>query len=224
MKINPVIGIGSLFMGVFVAVAPGWVALTLQDPKRAVLHDVLYKDRGFQLESVFTEAYVVHRVRTQMFEIPSSPGTTHVIALPEWSPLLRELRVMSVAMPGRIHREVASGWPFRSMVGYELSDGKFVGLWPIVYRTGLMKLSPNSSPYTETAWAIRGLPVQPIWLGMVLNTLFFTAGCYGLGWSAQETYRWFIGALRVRKGLCRTCAYPIAGERCPECATVTSRQ
>lgn len=104
--------------------------------------------------------------------------------------------------------EVASGWPFRSaMSEHHIVDGSStITRWGIpVFRAW--------QPWSEPP---RSIPLRPIWLGLLGNTLFWS-------WVVAPAYWGAIGwrtARRRRRALCVNCKYPVQSlTRCPECGT-----
>ncbi len=74
-------------------------------------------------------------------------------------------------------------------------------------RTGLKYNSNDRS---------RKIPIAPIWGGLILNILFWSAAWFfpGAIWRSVRTYR------RKRRGLCLACGYAAEDlERCPECGS-----
>ncbi len=68
---------------------------------------------------------------------------------------------------------------------------------------------------TYRRWAIDGdVPIQPIWPGFAVNTVFYAAALWLLIPGPFVLRR----VIRVRRGLCPKCAYP-AGDSaaCSEC-------
>ncbi len=62
----------------------------------------------------------------------------------------------------------------------------------------------------------RRLPLNPIPLGFIVNTLIYAGLIGGLGYGRR--------ALRRRRGLCSNCAYDLAGlATCPECGSAAAR-
>ena len=60
----------------------------------------------------------------------------------------------------------------------------------------------------------RALPYRPLWLGLIANTVFYGFTLYLLARMARKLR----DLLRLRRGLCPKCAYPM-GESgvCTEC-------
>ena len=79
-------------------------------------------------------------------------------------------------------------------------------------RFGFVSAEPLKKHGFARTWEV--LPAQPIPLGFTINTLFYGSILFAcmFSFSAARRYR------RSRRGLCRDCAYDIAGlTRCPEC-------
>lgn len=82
---------------------------------------------------------------------------------------------------------------------------------------------PYGNPPTTIdrgAWIVRRsgadylIPIGPIWLGLICNSLFY-AGITLFGFSAAGWYR---GTRRARRGLCPACGYPRGTSPvCTEC-------
>jgi hypothetical protein len=62
----------------------------------------------------------------------------------------------------------------------------------------------------------RRLPIRPMWIGLVGNTLFYGVAVGLMSMCASRFKR-----RRPRQGLCMRCRYPVRGlAKCPECGTV----
>ncbi len=65
------------------------------------------------------------------------------------------------------------------------------------------------------------LPYRPLWLGLLANTLFFTM----LLWLLAVGPFFLRRRLRIRRGLCPKCAYPMGESAlCTECGTELTRR
>ncbi len=121
--------------------------------------------------------------------------------------------------------ECRAGWPFRALVrysGYEPSPGTVGPGWNAASDARLSPLLVGLSipPQWLPSWLPieRPLPLAPLWLGFVANTLFYGCLCWPLLISPVSLRR----HRRARRGLCIKCAYPVAGlNLCPECGTAT---
>ncbi len=115
---------------------------------------------------------------------------------------------------------VAAGWPFEGAVGASCSDydsrwheprtfaaqdrAARVGQW-----SHAVVLQKQNGPFTA-----RVLPFGFIWPGFTFNTLFYSIMLWLLI-AGPLVLRWFI---RLRRGFCPKCAYPIGESSvCSEC-------
>jgi len=154
----------------------------------------------------------------------------------EASPFAREeLRppIFSEMMLSQRHR---FGWPFRAMerVEFRLFYGMFSPPWefleidqlpagvslapdgevgPISAFSGWHAFDRENAPYP---YPVR-FPVQPLWLGMAANSIFYGAIIAALV-ATPGLIRRAIRARRVRAGLCPSCRYPRGvAAVCSEC-------
>ncbi len=104
---------------------------------------------------------------------------------------------------------VASGWPARSLSG-EFWDSH-----------GLGKLPPWSERRAAYVYVNRSfvIPFRPFWPGVAVNTLLYAVLLWLLAWGLLAPRRF----IRVKRGLCPSCAYP-RGESdvCSECGRALS--
>ena len=95
-------------------------------------------------------------------------------------------------------------WPVRRGPAIDLGEGK---RWPIV-PVGCM---PSRA----------ALPVTPLWLGFLGNTVLFSVGAWLLGEGAMYAVRRVLWIMRHRRNCCTGCGYSRANlptaARCPEC-------
>lgn len=107
-----------------------------------------------------------------------------------------------------------SGWPARTLWGWTYFDP--VILAPSARTSaGLLYLSPEPDPWFDTGTSYP-LPYLPLWSGLILNTIFYAAICWGL----LALPRLIRRTIRVRRGHCPRCAYDMHGlpnTPCPEC-------
>ena len=114
--------------------------------------------------------------------------------------------------------ELRVGWPLRCTVATSptRSEVDSTSLW-----SRFVYLWEHGIPYgAEDPWVVgrstRRIPVRPIWIGFLGDLLLYTLLVMALLWciAALRSWRW------KRRGLCPSCAYPIASARCSECGRV----
>jgi hypothetical protein len=112
------------------------------------------------------------------------------------------------------HMRIDAGWPMRSFRGF-VSGGL---LDPNHSQTLLFPLQELSVIARERPFGKgtlpRYLPYGPLWLGLIVNTLLYATVLIVIMWM------WYVmrSRLRLRRGLCPTCKYPIGvSEVCTEC-------
>ena len=94
----------------------------------------------------------------------------------------------------------------------------------------IVLVSQGRGPAAISAWAIddalrvftdHTVPLRPIWLGLLFNTLFYAT----LLWLAIPGPFALRRLLRVRRGLCPKCAYPMGESAvCSECGRELARR
>ena len=98
---------------------------------------------------------------------------------------------------------VQSGWPSRSMEGSMRMPRRGPPVLSYVLRSGGL------------------LPLRPIWPGFAINTLFYATILWLWIYSLSALSRF----LRVRRGLCPKCAYPMGESAiCSECGITLPRR
>ena len=91
--------------------------------------------------------------------------------------------------------------------------------WPMhAFTLDAWRGGPNrrTVPFQHDGWLILGAPIpgRLLWLGFAVNTVFYAAILWLLGYSALALRRFF----RRRRGLCTKCAYPVSESAvCTEC-------
>lgn len=100
--------------------------------------------------------------------------------------------------------EISSGWPFHTLSWFST-------------------VTPSTTTYIHRhVWSFgeypdeNYLPLAPIWSGLLLNTLFYAAILWLLIPGPFVLRR----LIRIKRGLCETCAYDLRGaehDACPEC-------
>lgn len=117
-----------------------------------------------------------------------------------------------------VYIEQATGLPFLSMYGAALIEWNGAPVRKNSWSIPLpweMRIDPNSSTN-------RILPLKPIWLGFLLNTLFWSTTVFVACWVWKHAVTDPRVRRRFARGLCvkRRCAYPLNGAQvCPECGT-----
>lgn len=106
--------------------------------------------------------------------------------------------------------EISSGWPYRTLSWFST-------------------VTPSTASYKrQHVWSVgeypneKYLPLAPIWKGLLLNTLFYTASL----WLLIPGPFVFRCMIRRKHGLCVKCAYDLRGadhKACPECGAALVR-
>ena len=116
-----------------------------------------------------------------------------------------------------VAQELRAGWPARTvsgqrwtrsrgLMGFAVDESKTVCRWS--WSLGPAILS------TEEVHEWRLFPLGPLWVGLIVNTLFYAGILWLLIWGGI-TLRRFI---RVKRGRCPKCAYPMGESAvCSEC-------
>lgn len=96
---------------------------------------------------------------------------------------------------------ISAGWPFRSLYGGLLmSSGRQEYVHSLRFPMGML---PGQM-----------LPLQPLLLGTGANTLLYS----GIIWVCRRRQIAFRSKLRLKRGLCPNCLYPIGeSPKCSEC-------
>jgi hypothetical protein len=105
---------------------------------------------------------------------------------------------------------LAAGWPLRALRcasgNMYTADGKH---WIVGGERGMIIASRQGAP------PIR-IPLEPIWAGFAINTIFYAAIAWGLFAVPGAVRR----RLRHKRGQCAACGYSLresVSDRCPEC-------
>lgn len=105
---------------------------------------------------------------------------------------------------------VAAGWPVRCVWG----EYRFDGTAHLRMRGGV---ALAGTLHHAGVGVPRALPTKPIWSGIAINTIFYTAILWG-GWLVFPAVFLYRRRWRIKHGLCLACAYPIGtSEVCTEC-------
>jgi hypothetical protein len=130
---------------------------------------------------------------------------------PEWS--RATLSAKNVIGTGQLTEiEAARGWPRISMLAvYTFYFGP-QGWTKRGVRAGIDLSATDADPSNAMYW--RALPLEPLWPGFAINTIFYAAILWVLFFAPGKLKR----AIRRRRGLCPACAYPIGSSPvCTEC-------
>ncbi len=116
-----------------------------------------------------------------------------------------------------LYRRDATGWPCRALFcereGYRsISPTSMSETYSSSEARGGIILRTN--PRNEFPWQDRTLPLRPIWPGFAINTIFYAT----LLWLLIPGPFALRRLMRVRRGLCPRCAYPMGESAvCTEC-------
>ncbi|HVP73470.1 MAG TPA: hypothetical protein VMS30_07000 [Phycisphaerales bacterium] len=149
--------------------------------------------------------------------IPPSPSAQECV--PTWAPFLQPRTGVDLDQVQVIAD--ARGWPVPAFCGgFETWRSEPRDASVKISRTFHASVLPRFSANGElSASRTRLIPLNPIWSGLVIDALFFTAG-----WCSLTLILAGPGvlkrSLRRHRGACLACGYSlrgIASERCPEC-------
>ncbi len=124
-------------------------------------------------------------------------------------------------VPGDNYSETRAGWPLRTLRCRNLAEIDMGGRMSITISAntanpieGGIVLSPFPTGSPAQSW--RALPYQPIWTGVVVNTILYAP----LVWILTVSFLKMRRVIRRKRGLCVKCAYDLRGDfsaGCPEC-------
>jgi hypothetical protein len=105
--------------------------------------------------------------------------------------------------------EDGRGWPLIALC----AEFRIIGHGYPPYSPNGFDLAPSSSERNQLL-SVRALPISPFWPGFALNTLFYS----GTLWLAIRAPYALRRVVRVRRGQCPACAYPVGPSTvCTEC-------
>jgi hypothetical protein len=213
------------------------VLITSEPPHRTILVSQDLGCRRAYLQGVYGDEQM-DMIKMQAARDP----TVHVRPkVPRWMSALR-----AYDANGAVELAIAVdawGWPWPAMcytTELDMASVAAVSGEPIVAELGLWEWRRMMGPglagpqlyHERGALALGGdggnqgggtsthlLPVEPVWTGIVLNTLFYSCGCLAV----HRLVSWTKVTWRRRLGQCATCGYPrlgLADHRCPECGGI----
>ncbi len=142
--------------------------------------------------------------------VPYWPPANELV--PDWAKEIDNIQPSEINR-GNIYAE-ATGWPFLAMLAhYELGDS----IKDASGKSYLPNLNRNGIVISETyGIAPQILPLQPIWPGFAINTIFYSAILWTLTLGPFTARR----MIRRKRGRCIKCGYDLRGTSgggCPEC-------
>lgn len=201
-----------LLLGVLTSIVVAWAgALLVDDP------ETLWKREFYVRKGVFQHLLSVERnaivsiITTWTFdergENPDGFSGSRIGSKPPPFPLAA-WRWWFDHLPEDLRRHATfleAGWPCRCLCGY----------MPEYEWVGAPRVTSVDEEFDE--FDIRGrVPVHPIWIGMGINTLFYSSAWLG----ALICCTRIRCARRVARGECARCRYDLrgcTGSLCPEC-------
>jgi hypothetical protein len=216
MTVRPVFFALCLVPGLLTTIALAWACAAWINPEQRgpgrFTHGQVAQDRW---EMITTRSRFGHtRIDRVLGDVPVS-------ANPDGSPRVHwPIGVATFEEDGTYSRSEC-GWPWRALACFDTTE---VTVHPpgdeptgVELGKGTLIGGVRLSPWTPDGWPTwRALPLRPLWVGLILNTLVF-AGLWALVLLGANRLR---RLLRLRKGLCPQCRYDLRGgseQRCPEC-------
>jgi len=136
-------------------------------------------------------------------------------SIPHWTRLRGITRPTTRADgPYEVSIDIARGWPLLALAS--AMDAVWVGddsEDPITIHYGFDVGAFPSGPHLSR----RVLPYKPIWIGLVLNTLFYAAILFALPTFVFHTIRYYYRSARNRCPNCNYILFKPTEPHCPEC-------
>jgi len=145
--------------------------------------------------------------------------------VPRWAAeggdlVYRELRIGFSSLPDRrlpLSRQRSFGWPLPAVAAVDHFIEPRLGVRPAADFSWEMGF-PIPDWATHSGLVTRKetthLPIQPLWMGLALNSVVFALMLSGFSLVAGRIR----GRFRLRRGVCPSCAYPIGtSPNCTEC-------
>ncbi len=158
---------------------------------------------GYGYVDSFTQPVPDDSIRSAMLRGNNRPAES---AIPPWSDLVRPDLGDPATLPRRF--QSALGWPWLALTFHGVFKEQTRGGNPQPQICGGVVL------YRPQVGVIRALPFLPMWAGFLANSTFYAAILWLLIPGPFALRRF----LRVRRGLCPKCAYPMGESAvCTEC-------
>lgn len=122
--------------------------------------------------------------------------------------------------PGWTQRVIRAGWPYYATECHDPPKVRHPHPGGVLWngKSGSISIV-NPTPYTGIYWHYATLPVRPIPLGILKNTVFWIVAL----WLPFVVVRGFRNVRRHLLGMCIACGYPVGiMPRCPECGLSNS--
>lgn len=205
----------------------GWTDVVLHGNTR--LKDSLLTVRDYRTRGACRRAWMVmYYDRSSLSELMSAMGYSDGQYSLEYDGPLKgqqwgraeSIRANPAAF-GQDGMEYATGWPLLTA----WCDWAYDGRWwsptrPAVVRGGISITRAPAKGRASPVMRLHALPYRPIWLGVVVNTLFY-AVLLAVPFASLVALRAWRRGRRKARGRCTRCAYDLtglgAGAPCPEC-------
>lgn len=178
-------------------IGDGWSYWAVREPGTLV---VARLSAHFEMQGELKDAYLDVRQRD----------------VPSWSGVHRAPPIDTTG-PQPLYMEDARGWPMLALRSETQVELQNVLPNRVTIDDGILVASDPASDYQRTV-----LPLRPIWMGFVIDTVFFAAIAFATLFGPGMLKR----AARRRGGHCERCGYDLraaTGATCPECGTQTTR-
>jgi predicted RNA-binding Zn-ribbon protein involved in translation (DUF1610 family) len=205
-----------LLAGAIINVAVAWSIATRQPPLQTTYHTgQIYFDEKPRWSTRLTRGQGWLTIDAKVWGgFGSSYGSTK--SVPEWSatfthPTKEQVVLSGHATPLEHIVEVANGWPLLSLYSRTSSSevvDDVAGIEAGFIRHNLI-------------W-----PVQPIWPGFAINTIFYAAIMWML-FALPGVPRAVRRRVRIKRGQCASCGYSLresVSEKCPECGATLKQK
>lgn len=204
-----------LLLGAIVNVAVAWGLILFDSRAQSVEDRLLPSEEAEILLLQFFSRDSISRYQSTGWTFTSGGWQIKSAAAMD----VQNVRVASFGsyVPAVLQLEVMkAGWPTRTLSGTVIADQRDIDKSTVHYSWALETPDWASLPFVGRRFTY-SLPLQPIWPGFAINTIFYAMILWALFATPFALRRW----RRVRKGLCPKCAYPVGeSDICTECGTV----